>query len=507
MQSPASAKNATLSRRTLSAPLLAALYYFSVSGGPIGSESIVSMLGPFVGLTCLLLYPLVYSLPVSLTTAELSSAYSKSGGYVHWCYNAFGPRTAFLCGALSYLSGIADAAIYPGLFVSYMTSAFGESADIGTIVASKVIFICFWFIVVFSGVKVVGRAAFIIGGMVLSPFIIFVFVGMPQVEPKRWLEGIPLNSLSQTNRTNITSLGSKRVPSLTWHDYCTFASVLYWNFSGGDQLSTFAGEVKEPRRTYPRAALWGVAIVSLNYLLPLLVVSGVLKPGQQLDNFTVGGFPQVAEVVGGLWLKWMVLAASWLGCCALFFAEICEDAFLLLGMSELKLAPLFCSSRNPVRHTPTYALLSGAILVTVFSLVGSFIQIVALDNAFNCVSILLEIAAAIWLRFERPDLERPFRVPVSDWYLIAVLLIPIVLTIVVGVSSLASDKTGNVSIIFGGLIVLLLLLHEFVLCQRRVAFTGEGRMPESRICYKRIENRFAENSYGAALLVEEEEAS
>ena len=101
---------ATTHSRTLSVPLLASLYFFSVSGGPIGSESIVSTLGPLVGLVCLAVYPFVYSLPISLTTAELSSAYSKSGGYVHWCYHAFGPRTAFVCGALSYLSGIADSA-------------------------------------------------------------------------------------------------------------------------------------------------------------------------------------------------------------------------------------------------------------------------------------------------------------------------------------------------------------------------------------------------------------
>ena len=71
---------ATTHSRTLSVPLLASLYFFSVSGGPIGSESIVSTLGPLVGLVCLAVYPFVYSLPISLTTAELSSAYSKSGG-------------------------------------------------------------------------------------------------------------------------------------------------------------------------------------------------------------------------------------------------------------------------------------------------------------------------------------------------------------------------------------------------------------------------------------------
>jgi amino acid transporter len=416
-------------------------------------------------------YPFAYSLPISLTTAELSSAYAKSGGYVHWCFDAFGPRTAFVCGALSYLSGIADAAIYPGLFVSYMTSTFGALAnDSATAVASKIAFICFWFMIVFSGVKVVGRAAFVFGGIVLLPFVVFVCVGLPQVDPARWLGGVAAASAAATsNGTTITPLPPT---PLTWTDYCTFASVLYWNFSGGDQLATFAGEVKEPRTTYPRAALWGVAIVALNYMLPLLVVSGVLEPGVQLANFTVGGFPKVAEMVGGAWLKWMVLGASWLGCCALFFTEISEDSFLLLGMSEMRLAPSTCRSRHATSATPTHALITGAVLVTTLSLSGSFVQIVALDNAFNCSTILLEIAAAVWLRFKRPDLERPFKFPVSDGQLIAVLTLPTLLTVVVGVSSLASDASGAAAWAFVGCIAGLLLLHEGVLKARRCGWWG-----------------------------------
>jgi amino acid transporter len=451
--------------RTLSVPLLAALYFFTVAGGPIGSESIVSTLGPLVGLVCLAVYPFIYSLPISLTTAELSAAYSESGGYVHWCYHAFGPRTAFVCGALSYLSGIADSAIYPGLFVSYMTSTFGALADDSAIAAaSKIAFICFWFMVVFSGIKVVGQTAFVLGGIVLLPFFVFVCVGLPQVDPARWLGGV---SASVTPNGTTTSTSS---PPLTWTDYCTFASVLYWNFSGGDQLATFAGEVKEPRKTYPKAAVWGVAIVALNYMLPLLVVSGVLEPGAELANFTVGGFPEVAEIVGGVWLKWMVLGASWLGCCALFFTEISEDSFLLLGMSEMGLAPSVCRSRHATSATPTHALITGSILVTIISLSGSFVQIVALDNAFNCASILLELAAAVWLRFKMPDLERPFKFPVSDGQLIFVLAVPTLLTILVGASSLASDSTGAAAMAFFCCVLGLLVLHEGVLVWRRCAY-------------------------------------
>ena len=121
--------------------------------------------------------------------------------------------------------------------------------------------------------------------------------------------------------------------------------ALFWMIGAP---GVFAPVIENAKRPDAGAVMaWGVAIVALNYMLPLLVVSGVLEPGAELANFTVGGFPEVAEIVGGVWLKWMVLGASWLGCCALFFTEISEDSVCRHGRpTRLRIHP--CGScRRP----------------------------------------------------------------------------------------------------------------------------------------------------------------
>ena len=96
---------------------LAALLFFSVSGGPVGTEGLIKAAGPFCSLLGLLVLPLFWCLPVGLMTAELATAFPKDGGYVLWVNAAFG---GFMMGWISWASGVVDTAIYPGMFVSFV---------------------------------------------------------------------------------------------------------------------------------------------------------------------------------------------------------------------------------------------------------------------------------------------------------------------------------------------------------------------------------------------------
>ncbi|DAZ95904.1 TPA: hypothetical protein N0F65_012615 [Lagenidium giganteum] len=66
------------SRRVLSTMSIVGLCYFAVSGGPIGSEQVISSGGPLVGFICLLLFPFVWSVPISYVTAELCTAFPEN---------------------------------------------------------------------------------------------------------------------------------------------------------------------------------------------------------------------------------------------------------------------------------------------------------------------------------------------------------------------------------------------------------------------------------------------
>lgn len=70
----------------LSAMALAILVFYKVSGGPFGCEPAVKAGGPFFALLGFILFPLVWSVPEALVTAELGSAYPEpSGGELSGC--------------------------------------------------------------------------------------------------------------------------------------------------------------------------------------------------------------------------------------------------------------------------------------------------------------------------------------------------------------------------------------------------------------------------------------
>lgn len=112
----------------------------------------------------------------------------------------------------------------------------------------------------------------------------------------------------------------------------------YW-----DSAASFAGEVENPGRTYPRALVACVALVVLCYGLPIFVGTGAASvaaaaaaasagEGGRWSLWEDGYFAEVAEAIAGRWLGvWVVLAAAAANI-GLFEAEMTSDALQLMGM-------------------------------------------------------------------------------------------------------------------------------------------------------------------------------
>ena len=70
----------------------------------------------------LLLTPVLWSLPTAFMIGELSSALPFEGGYYAWVRRAMGNFWGFQEAWLSLVASIFDMAIYPTLFVAYLTA-------------------------------------------------------------------------------------------------------------------------------------------------------------------------------------------------------------------------------------------------------------------------------------------------------------------------------------------------------------------------------------------------
>src|SRR5436309_15602237 len=108
-------------KRTLTTLPLVFIMFFSTSGGAFTTETLLHEVGPGLALLILLLVPLVYSIPEVLIVGELASMLPLEGGYYRWVQRAFGPFWAFQNGWLTWMYSLVDMAIYPKLFVTYLS--------------------------------------------------------------------------------------------------------------------------------------------------------------------------------------------------------------------------------------------------------------------------------------------------------------------------------------------------------------------------------------------------
>jgi len=77
---------------------------------------------------------------------------------------------------------------------------------------------------------------------------------------------------------------------------CSRRADRHVDYMGWDNLSTIAGEVEAPQRTYSRAMFGAVVLVVVSYVLP---VAAVARTGIDPNSWTAGGWADVARLIGG----------------------------------------------------------------------------------------------------------------------------------------------------------------------------------------------------------------
>src|ERR1700756_2930086 len=149
--------------RGLGTVALVFILFFSTSGGPYTTETLVHSLGPGQGLLILLIVPLIWSLPEVLIVGELASMLPEEGGYYRWVDRAFGRFWAFQNGWITWMYSLVDMALYPVLFNQYLRYFFPElSPTFEWLLSIAVIWSATW--VNLRGSGNVGRASVIAGG-------------------------------------------------------------------------------------------------------------------------------------------------------------------------------------------------------------------------------------------------------------------------------------------------------------------------------------------------------
>jgi amino acid transporter len=230
-----------------------------------------------------------------------------------------------------------DNAIYPTLFMGYVTSVAGWDKDefggFTRYVSIATITVCLAMLN-YTGLEIVGNASLVICVIAMSPFLMMTILGAPRVVPSRWFQTPEAaeESFDLFDDDFQTSPGPLPLLTLGGILWRPFLNNMFWNLNGFDKAGSFAGETTSVRTTYPRGIFVGLVMCVFGYLIPLLVAVGATDYSQA--DWVDGHLGVVAMDIGGRWLGMWTIFAAGISNVALFEAEMSSDAFKIMGMGK-----------------------------------------------------------------------------------------------------------------------------------------------------------------------------
>jgi amino acid transporter len=407
-------------------PLVAATF-FMVSGGTYGTEDIVHGAGYGRAILILLLTPLLWSLPTAFMIGELSSALPFEGGYYAWVRRAMGNFWGFQEAWLSLVASIFDMAIYPTLFVAYLTRLFPWFAVNyrGVMVGLAVVIVCA--LLNIAGVKVVSTTSLWLFFALSAPFALVVILS-----PIKY--GALFHAVTAPTTSKVDLIGG--------------LLICMWNYMGWDNASTIATEVERPQRTYPRAMLAAVVIVALSYIVPVAAVWMTRLPSGAWET---GSWADIAGLLGGPLLRIALVVGGMVSAFGMFNALVMSYSRLPLAMAQDGMLPNFFGKLNQ-RRAPWVAIIALAIGWACCLGLG-FERLVTIDILIYGASLSLEFLALVVLRIREPHLKRPFRVPGGMFGAVAVGIAPVLLLGFDLVRSQSEQVWGMSSFALGAIVV------------------------------------------------------
>ena len=185
--------------------------------------------------------------------------------------------------------------------------------------------------------------------------------------------------------------------------------IAMYDYGGYNDVCFFAGEVRDPERVIPRSILLSVLVVALLYLTMNITIIGVVPWHDAIQSKSiVSDFiqrlygPTAAKVatVLVLWTTFGSIFAALLGYSRVPYAAA-EDGRFFRVFARL----------HPTKNFPSFSVL----FIGLTSAAACFLTLDVLINALIVIQIMIQfmaqVVAVTLIRRTRPDIHRPFQMP------------------------------------------------------------------------------------------------
>lgn len=270
------------------------------------------------------------------------------------------------------------------------------AATLGTFVAMAMIAVCVFLL--YRKITIIEKFSKALWVVVMLTIVWVIFAGLTNFNPNLAFD-FPPNAF-ELNQNFFLGLGSALLIAV--YDYWGYYNV---NF--------FAGEVKNPERTIPRAIMFSILAVSLIYIVMNISILGVIPWREFSETASSDARKYVVSVfMERLYGKTAGLIATVL----IMFTAFASVFSLLLGYSRVPFAAALDGNYfkifkkiHPKHHFPYVSLLTMGGIAALFCFLKLADVVAALVVIRITIQFLAQIVGLLILRQTRPDIPRPFK--------------------------------------------------------------------------------------------------
>jgi len=330
----------------------------------------------------------------ALCYAELGTAIPKSGGDYAYINEGFGSLPAFLfLWAANLIFVPTTNAIMSLTFAKYVIQPFFPDCTmpengIRLIAASAICLLTFincW------NVRLTTKVQDVFMVTKVAALVIIVVAGMVHL------------CLGNTSNFADPFAGTKTEPGQV---AVSFYNGIY-SYAGWNYLNFMTEELKNPYRNLPRAIFISLPLVTVIYVLANVAYLAVLSPAEMAASDAIAVTFANRTLGSWAWVMPLFVALSAFG--GLMVHIMTSSRLCFVGARQGHF-PDFLALINYDHSTPVTSLIFLGMLSLAYLTTTDIYSLIEYSSFVETLFILLSIASLLYMRWKRPDMERPIKV-------------------------------------------------------------------------------------------------
>ena len=285
----------------------------------------------------------------ALSSSELAAAIPREGGTYEYARRLLSPKVGFMAGWFFVSSKMLESATIALAFGAYISLILNFDPRLFGVVAVLVLTL-----INVLGIRASTDASKIMAVIKVGVLAAFAFFG--------------LSAVKATNFVPIAPSGLQGV--------LTASAIVFFAYTGYARIATLGEEIKEPRKTIPKAILVSLAITIVVYVSVVTVGIGLV--GVQKFGGSDSPIAAAASVLGGsVWVALVIFGAA-VATLSVLLSDLLSSSRTVFAMARNADFPQVLSKMRNVN--PVNSVIATSALVLALVLTGSLVQVAALTS-------------------------------------------------------------------------------------------------------------------------------